>query len=376
MERFILLNVIFSYLFCINLFGFHIDGVHTSNYAAQQKQMLVDSVDKFFEPGVMLPFSNEFVATNPYNLMQAAQDTLNFVRQNAKKSGCLIVPPHLSHILTVKNIESTLEFIISIIKQDMPSGKFRILNPAFLNENFNFIKWNADRQSALNNGINLPYGGMIRLTNYAIFSVPGSYKKTTQCCCPLYQILDNHICKKYSKQQILSGILNHPSNKGKARPIVWLSRPDFEDSLMQGTVIVRMPDGKERVFMANQSNGIDYDKNNKDPWQQKRYWYFKEDRNSKWSVEQYKKRLSTRQNVVFAADIFNIGLGKIIALKHINPFTQKHEIRLGVVADTGGAFVKNLYQLDFFAGIFQSRQDFTNHIKHLPMRTEAYILYR
>ena len=364
------------YISYVNLFGFHIDGVHTSNYVAQQKQMLINSGDKFFEPGVMFPFSNEFVATNPYNLMQAAQDTLNFIHQNGKKSSCLIVPPHLSHVLTVKNIENTLEFIISTIKQDMPSGKFRILNADFLNENFNFIKWNADRQSALGNGVNLPYGGMIRLTNYAIFSVPGCYQKTKQCCCPLYQILDSHICKKYSKQQILSGVLSHPSNKGKARPIVWLSRPDFEDSLMQGTVIVRMPDGKERVFMANQSNGIDYDKNNKDPWKQKRYWYFKEDRNSKWSVEQFKKRLNSRQNVLFAADIFNIGLGKIIALKHINPFTQKREIRLGVVADTGGAFVKNLYQLDFFAGIFQNRQDFTNHIKHLPMRTEAYILYR
>ena len=184
--------------------------------------------------------------------------------------------------------------------------------------------------------------------------MPGSYKKTKQYCCALYQILDDHICKKYSKQQILSGILNQPSNKGKVRPIVWLSRSDFEDSLMQGTVIVKMPDGKERVFMANQSNGIDYDKNNKDPWQQKRYWYFKEDKSSKWSVEQFKKRLSNRQNVVFAGDIFNIGLGKIIALKHINPFTQKHEIRLGVVADTGGAFVKNLYQLDFFAGFFRT----------------------
>ena len=129
------------YISYVNLFGFHIDGVHTSNYVAQQKQMLINSGDKFFEPGVMFPFSNEFVATNPYNLMQAAQDTLNFIHQNGKKSSCLIVPPHLSHVLTVKNIENTLEFIISTIKQDMPSGKFRILNADFLNENFNFIKW-------------------------------------------------------------------------------------------------------------------------------------------------------------------------------------------------------------------------------------------
>ena len=90
-----------------------------------------------------------------------------------KNLGCLIVPPHLSHILTVKNVENTLEFIISIIKQDMPSGKFRILNPDFLNENFNFIKWNADRQGALNNGINLPYGGMITINQLCNFFCAG-----------------------------------------------------------------------------------------------------------------------------------------------------------------------------------------------------------
>jgi hypothetical protein len=376
MKKLILLNVIFLYLFSVNLLGFHIDGSHTANYAEQQKEMLVAGADKFFVDGTLLPFSNEFVAVNPFCLMQAAQDTLNFIQENAKKSRCIIIPPHLSHVLNLKNVEKTLKFIISIIKQDMPSGKFRILNPNFLNENFNFIKWNADRNGALDNGINLPYGGMIRLTNYAIFSVPGSYKKIGQYQCALYQIFDNHICKKYSKQQVLAGILNQPPNKSKVRPMVWLTRQDFEDALMQGTVIVKMPDGKERLFVANQCNGIDYDKSNKDPWLQKRYWYFKEDKSSKWSVIQFKKRLSSRQNVVFAGDIFNIGLGKVIALKHINPYTQKPEIRLGVIADTGGAFVRNLYQLDLFAGIFQNKQDFTNYIKHLPVRTEAYILYR
>ena len=134
--------------------------------------------------------------------------------------------------------------------------------------------------------------------------------------------------------------------------MVWLSRADFEDALMQGTVIVKMPDGKERVFVANQSNGIDYDKNNKDPWQQKRYWYFKEDRNSKWSVDQFKKRLSNRQNVVFAGDIFNIGLGKIIALKHINPFTQKREIRIGCYCRHRWSICSKIFISSIFLPVF------------------------
>jgi len=370
MKKFIFLSIKFLCFCSVDIFCFYIDDEHPSDYAVQQTQMLVASASKFFLLEVNHSFEDEFVATNPYNLMQAAQDTLNFVRKNAKQSSCLIIPPHLSHILTLENIENTLEYIISIIKQDMPSKKFRILNTDFLNANFNFIRWNADRQGALNNGVNIAADGMIRLTNYAIFCVQGSYEKTKKYFCPLYQILDNRICKKYSKQQILSGILNQPSNKGKARPMCWLSRSDFEDSLMQGTVIVKMPDGKERVFVVDQNNGIEYDKNNKNPWQQKRYWYFKEDKSSNCLIERFKDR----QNVVFAADMFNIGFGKIIVLKHINPFTKKREIRLGVVADTGGAFAKNLYQLDFFAGIFHNRQDFTKYIKNLPSRTKAYVL--
>jgi hypothetical protein len=355
------------------LLSFHIDGSNSANYTLQQKRMVMESAGKFFSQS-REPFLDEFVATNPFSLLQAAQDTLNFIRKN--RSSCILVPSHLSELLTVKNLESTLEFIISVIKQDMGAGKFRILNPDFLNKNFKFIKWTADRQGALSNGVNLPYDGMIRLTNYAVFCVPGSYKKTSQKNCALYGLQDPHICKKYSKQQVLSGILNQPSNRGKVKPLVWLSRTDLEDSLMQGTVLVKMPDGKERVFIASQCNGVEYEKSNKDPWSQKRYWYFKEAYNSKNAVEQFKKRLNGRQNVVFAGDIFNVGLGKIIAIKHLNPFTQKKELRLGVIADTGGAFARNLYQLDLFVGVFQDRQDFTNYIKHLPMRTEAYILYR
>jgi hypothetical protein len=46
------------------------------------------------------------------------------------------------------------------------------------------------------------------------------------------------------------------------------------------------------------------------------------------------------------------------------------------VADTGGAFIKNLYQLDLFAGIFNSRSELSAYLKHLPVQTDAYILHR
>jgi hypothetical protein len=45
-----------------------------------------------------------------------------------------------------------------------------------------------------------------------------------------------------------------------------------------------------------------------------------------------------------------------------------------VIADTGGAFVNNLYQLDLFAGLFDSRKKFTSYLQTQPSCAQAYIL--
>ena len=55
----------------------------------------------------------------------------------------------------------------------------------------------------------------------------------------------------------------------------------------------------------------------------------------------------------------------------------KKQLRLGVMADTGGAFLPNLYQLDFLAGIFKSQADFKQNIRQLPMYAQGtYILVK
>jgi hypothetical protein len=46
------------------------------------------------------------------------------------------------------------------------------------------------------------------------------------------------------------------------------------------------------------------------------------------------------------------------------------------LADTGGAFIKNLYQLDLFAGIFTKRMAFLDYLKKIPATEHAYLLYR
>ena len=49
---------------------------------------------------------------------------------------------------------------------------------------------------------------------------------------------------------------------------------------------------------------------------------------------------------------------------------------MGVIADTGGAFLPNLYQLDFLAGTFASENNFQQYIQKLPEYTNAYILVK
>ena len=82
-------------------------------------------------------------------------------------------------------------------------------------------------------------------------------------------------------------------------------------------------------------------------------------------------KIPIEPGVTFAGDILNIGLGKIIAIED-----SYQNIRLGIIADTGGAFVPNLHQLDLFAGIFPDRTAYQQAVQKLPEYAKAYILLK
>ena len=86
--------------------------------------------------------------------------------------------------------------------------------------------------------------------------------------------------------------------------------------------------------------------------------------------------LLNHSGAVFAGDIYNIGLGKIIAIKYKNPLSKCDEVRLGVLADSGGALTNNLYQLDLFMGVFDNKDKFKSRIRNMPNSVEAYILVK
>lgn len=329
------------------------------------------------------PFGHELVVTDVTALQRSAQSTLDFITAHEKKEWAPLSSPIFSQFgITVEDVKRTLRFIIQTIKQDKHKKKQRILDPKFLNKQFNIIAWSGDKQDARAHNIKLSSGG-IRLTYYLIFTMPGAYRKTKEYPYALYAVPDEEkyltdaqIEKKkksliryvYTKQDVVNGVL---SNK-RVQPLVWVTREGLEEALFQGSISVSMPDGKQRLFNVDKCNEIPFDHKITDKYAQKRYWYFKEID----GCLGYKDKIECVPGVTLAGDVYNLGLGKLIALKSINKETQKPELRLGILSDTGGAFENNLYQLDCFTGLFNTREEFTAHIKNLPMFAQAFILIK
>jgi hypothetical protein len=368
----------------VNLFPFHLDTKEVSSLAQKGESVNRFDVAKFFQPTVV-NFNHEKIVTDPKTLRKAAKVALNYFQKN-KGLNAEITRPHIfsSQLVSPKQVEQTLQFIISTIEQDMGKNNFRILDTNFLARNFKFIKWNGDVLSARKNNVLVQKDGLtwvnipqnkIRLTKYAIFNFNGSYNRTRKFSYPLYQIIDKKFVEKdrflYTKQNVLAGALNTLPNRKKVKPLVWLSREDMDDAMMQGTVQVRLPDGKKRIFAIDLNNGIAYDKRIKELKKQKRFWYFKEIKSGN-----LKGTILEHGGAVFAGDLINIGLGKIIAIKYKNLVNGRNEIRLGVLGDLGGAFANNLYQLDLFAGVFRTKDAFKSWIKGIPDAVQAYVMVK
>ena len=374
LQRIILIVVCFK-IFITSAHAFHIDNEDVKKQPGKNSGIINTSASSFFKTVSLSKSSlkQETVLTDPISLLHAAKDTLRYINLHEQDRHQTIAPDHFNEVMSFDQVKKTLHYIVDVIEEDKKTGKFRILDPKFIAKQFNFIAWTADAQTAQSNNVTLPSDGALRLTNYAVFVVTGSTTKTKQYNCALYEIRDHSLPKKISKQSVLAGVLEKPAYQKKVRPLAWVSRDGLEEALMQGTVLVKFVDSSYKIFNVHLNNGIAYEKN-KPVLQQKRYWFFKELKHSAKSVETFKNKIKRRSGVIFAGDIHNIGTGKLIALRHTNPLTKQPEIRLGVLADTGSAFVNNLYQLDFFAGLFSSRNALSQHMKQLPIFTHAYLL--
>ena len=313
---------------------------------------------------------NQTISFDEGRLLKVLQATRSYFRQYGCQDLKVLRDGILgTQAIQISHILETLDFMIEVLIADLTSGQpVRLKNANFINKNFDVIHWLAYNPTS-------PSQTNIRITKYAVFSYPGSQVYTSEYNTPIYKLKNelatDQFYTRYTKQDVIGGIYEPGGSEfGKVEPLVYLTREGLEDALLQGSVLVRFSDGSARLFNVDKNNGIAYI-SGVSPWDQGRYWYFQEVGNIQGYGYASEAKIPIEPGVTFAGDILNIGLGKIIAIED-----SYQNIRLGIIADTGGAFVPNLHQLDLFAGIFPDRTAYQQAVQKLPEYAKAYILLK
>ncbi|MEH1887917.1 MAG: hypothetical protein V7K92_00150 [Nostoc sp.] len=274
--------------------------------------------------------------------------------------------------VTVQDVLKTLDFMIVVLKEDIANNRAtRLQDPKFINNNFRVIKWSAYNP-------NNKQQKQLRITEYAVFTHSGSRKKTSTFNTPIYSLKENSnndkFYTRYTKQDVLSGIYEPGGREfGKVTSLAYLTRNGLEEAIMEGTILINFTDGYKAFFNVDRNNGMSYIRGLK-ATAQKRYWYFRKVDAIKGYGYKIDAKISIKPGVTFAGDVLNIGLGKVVVIEHT--ISGRKHLQMGVIADTGGAFLPNLYQLDFLAGIFKNKKEFGQHITQLPEYATAYFLVK
>lgn len=292
-------------------------------------------------------------------LLKTIENTLDYFNKNLGSDKVIERAGILGQYgVDLDTILDTLNFMKIILEDDLKSGKNRLAEPEFLNQNFRIINWKPYNPKDLNQD-------KVRITKYAIFNHQGSKTKTAKFNIPLYEIVaKDDFYKKYTKQQVLTGIFEKGGKEfGKAKPLVYLTRDGLEEALMEGTLLVNFPDGSKKYYNVDKNNSIAYVKGLKRE-NQKRYWYFKNVEGINGYGKDIEHKIKIEDSVTFAGDVFNIGVGKIVLLNY--KIADKTHLKMGIIGDTGGAFLPNLHQLDFLAGTFKNKEEFNKYSQSLP----------
>jgi hypothetical protein len=333
------------------------------------------------------PIKGGITASNPQDLCLVANGTLDYLNKG-KSYDPKVIHAGITASFNgdIARVKATLAFICKIEQEDTLAGRSsRLQDMDFINRQFDVIRWRPNKQQSVEFEINKPLlknipDDQLLLTKYYIKKAKGSAVQTPAAPYALYQVpfdeqsltLEQADAKRelitryrYTKQQVLTGVLD---TLKLAKPMIWLSRDALEDTLMQGTVMIEGDKGSASTFYnVDRNNGIGYDRALKKQ-QQKRYWYFKKN----YCVLGYGKdasyKIPIKPLVTVAGDLSYLGLGKLIMLSH------NGEHRLTVLADTGGAFANNQYQLDYLGGYFYNWSDYIKSYRHFPDYVETRIL--
>ncbi|PCJ62069.1 MAG: hypothetical protein COA79_05115 [Planctomycetota bacterium] len=295
-----------------------------------------------------------------------------------------------THDTSLERVKRTLLFLIKVVEEDAKIGKSsRLTDPNFILKHFDLIKWSPDliaskklaQKKPLLKSVN---ENKILLTKYFIKLADGNKSKTDDKSLAIYGLpfdeveltLEEALTKrttltrfKYGKQVILKGII---SNNNLAPALVWLNRTDLEGALLQGTVVVNIGNSKT-ILNVHRNNTIAYDRSKK-PREQERYWYFKEVDHIYGYGKDANFKIAIKSEVTVAGDLNYFGLGKIFLLKTIEH--DKPTYRITILADTGGAFKNNQFQLDWLSGYYKGWKDYHKINKYISDTAETWILLK
>jgi hypothetical protein len=326
------------------------------------------------------------------DLCQVATETLKYIDKGSSYDPVAIHGGKIpGATVPLNDIRATLLYICQISNEDTAAGrKSRLTDPAFVQQHFHFVRWLPDRSAAAKLSKNKPLlqnipADKILQTKYFVKIADGHPVKSAEHNQALYGLpydeaqLDlasaDALGKKITrfqlgKQDILKGALEQQPLRAPA--LVWLSREDLEGALLQGTAVVPSAQGY-RYYNVHRTNGIPYDRT-KTPEQQQRYWYFKEVSSVLGYGKDADYKIPIKPEVTVAGDIPQLGLGKLILLA--TPESGVMHYRLTILADTGGAFANNLFQLDWLSGYYRGWSDYYAANKHRGDYSQAYLLLK
>jgi len=337
---------------------------------------------------------------NSSDLCQVANNTLKYIAHNIDTNNEDAIPPPMALLvksnITEKMVKNTLEFICTTYRHDVRNKQnSRLQDSQFLKANFHFYRWHADSDKA--NAIaqkstneiksrlltNIP-DKQLFITKYYTKLLTASSVKTPQFNQALYalpfdetdltlveaELQKSHLTRfKYTRQQIIQGAL---TQNRLAQPLIWLTEESLHDVLLQGTGVLNV-DGKTRYFNVHRNNGISYDYSiGKSA--QARYWYFAEVSSIMGYGWEIGNKIEIKPQVTFAGNVGQLGLGKLIMINYLNNGQSVNQ--MGVLADTGGAFDNNLFQLDFLTDSYYGWDDYHQANKHLPDYANTWIMLK
>ncbi|REL36985.1 MltA domain-containing protein [Thalassotalea euphylliae] len=336
-----------------------------------------------------------------------ADNTQQYIVQNPDDEKAVHHGAVIGNNVSLERVNETLAFLCETYRSDVRAGRpSRLHDNAFVKANFDFVRWYPDKPTATKiassstNEVksrllnNIPERQLF-LTKYYAKLLDGSSVQTATFDQALYQLpfdekgLSKQAAElkkeqltryKYTRQEVIKGALL----AGKlAKPLVWMTEEALHDVLLQGTGVLQV-DGNTRYFNVHRNNGIAYDYHI-GKREQARYWYFAEVPSILGYGQDLPNKIAIKPQVSLAGNVRQLGLGKLMLLNYkvrdnttqsVNSEGTNSEARLAILADEGGAFDNNLFQLDLLAGSYRGWQDYYAANKHLPDYADVWILLK